>query len=262
AYIKQFAHSANDEGTLKAHERALADLQDKLRHVIGPVSIKGFSGRGTISLDSLDDGDEGFGRLDGLMFGEDPDKPQVLVTTANLFDAWLRAHEDFWKESPLPRAMQAALKRDDFYTQAINNGAAVLTYAEIPVARPAWATLAFAVLDGRTQSDPPRIPDEIIITVRSADRVFVVTAKTAVKAGPIAACDAEHAKRARDADVAGEADQKAGAKDAALHAKAEELGRKVDAAYPDCYAAQAPSAAFFSALVKQVQGLIDALPGR
>jgi hypothetical protein len=262
AYIKKFAHSASDDATLKAHERALADLQGKLRGVIGPVALKGFAGEGTISLDSLDEGDEGFAKLDGLVFGTDPDKPQVLVTTPGLFDAWLRAHENFWKESPLPGAMEAALKRDDFYTQAINNGAAVVTFAEIPVAKPAWATFAFAVLDGRTQSEVPRVPDEMIITVRGAHRVYIVTVKTAVAAGPIAACDALHAQLTRESDAASEADQKAESKDPALHAKADQLAHKADWAYPDCFASEARQATFFPALVKQVQSLVDMLPGK
>ncbi len=261
-YIKTFAHSASGDSVLKAHERALADLQAKLRHVIGPISLKGFSGEGTISLDSLDEDDEGFGKLDGLVFGAETDKQQVLVTTASLFDAWLRAHEDFWKESPLPSDVPAALKRDDFYTQALMNGAAVVTYAEIPVAKPDGATLAFAVLDTRTQSDVPPVPDEIIITVRRADLVFVVTAKTAVKAGPIPACEAAHARLSRELDAASDADQKAGNNDPALHAKAEQLAHKADWAYPDCFATEARGAAFFPALVKQVQGLVEMLPGR
>jgi hypothetical protein len=260
AYIKTFAHGANDDGTFKAHERALADLQQKLRRLIGPVNLKGFSGAGTISLDSLDDSDQGFAKLDGLVFGTEPDKPQVLVSTPRLFDAWLRAHENFWKESPLPGAMQAALKRDDFYTQAINNGAAVVIFAEIPVTKPAWATFAFAVLDGRTQSETPRVPDEMIITVRGTSHVFIVTVKTAVVAGPIAACDALHAQLTRESDAATEADQKTGSKDPALHEKAEQLAHKADWAYPDCFATQARSAAFFPALVKQVQSLVDMLP--
>jgi hypothetical protein len=262
AYIKRFAHAASGEGVLKAHERALADLQDKLRHVIGPVSLEGFSGEGAISLDSLDEDDEGFGKLDGLVFGAETDKQQVLVTTASLFDAWLRAHENFWKENPLPRDMRAALERDDFYTQAINNGAAVLTYAEIPVAKPAWATLAFAVLDGRTQDAVPSVPDEIIITVRRADRVFIITAKTALAAGPIAACDALQKRLAAEAQAAGEADQRADGKDAAMHEKAEQLAHKADRALPDCFADEARNATFFPALVKHVQQLVDMLPAK
>jgi hypothetical protein len=138
----------------------------------------------------------------------------------------------------------------------------VLTYAEIPVAKPAWATLAFAVLDGRTQDAVPSVPDEIIITVRRADRVFIITAKTALAAGPIAACDALQKRLAAEAQAAGEADQRADGKDAAMHEKAEQLAHKADRALPDCFADEARNATFFPALVKHVQQLVDMLPAK
>ena len=262
AYIKRFDHSPQNAATLKAHEAALADLQTRLRPIIGPLSLKGFSIAGDINLDALDPGDEGFGKLDGLVYIGADRRTQVLVTTASLFDFWLKAHEHFWPQAPLPPDMGAALKRDDFYTQAINNGAAVVTYAEIPVTRPAWAALAVAVLDGRTQDAPPHVPDEMIITVRGADLVFIVTAQPRVAAGPIAACDELQARRAIEALVASEADRRADAKDAALHAKAEALARKADRAYPDCFASEARKAGFFPALGKQAQGLVEMLPGQ
>jgi hypothetical protein len=261
-YIQRFEKSPHDDATYEAHERALADLQAKLRQIIGPTHLGGFSPDSKISLDALDSGDEDFGVLDGLVYVRADEKTQVLVTTASLFDKWLKAHERFWPETPLPADMAAALERDDFYTQAVTNGAAVVTYAEIPVARPTWATLAFAVLDARTQDTSPPVPDEMIITVRRADRVFIITAKTAVAAGPIAACDKIQARLTAEAQAAGDADQAADGKDAALHAKAEQLARKADRAYPDCFASEARKAAFFPALVKQAQALIEILPAK
>ena len=259
-YIKRFEKSPSDDATNEAYTRALADLEAKLRQVIGPTHLDGFSPDGKISLDALDSGDEDFGLLDGLVYVRADEKTRVLVTTASLFDKWLKAHERFWPETPLPADMAAALERDDFYTQAVTNGAAVVTYAQIPVAKPAGATLAFAVLDARTQDQSPPVPDEMIITVRRADRVFLITAKTAVAAGPIAACDRIQAKLTAEALAAGDADQAADGKDAALHEKAEQLARKADRAYPDCFATEARKAAFFSALVKQAQALIEMLP--
>jgi hypothetical protein len=259
-YIKRFEKSPSDDATNEAYTRALADLEAKLRQVVGPTHLDGFSPDGKISLDALDSGDEDFGLLDGLVYVRADEKTRVLVTTASLFDKWLKAHERFWPETPLPADMAEALKRDDFYTQALTNGAAVVTYAEIKVAKPAWATLAFAVLDARTQDQSPPVPDEMIITVRRADRVFLITAKTAVAAGPIAACDKIQAKLTAEAQAAGDADQAADGKDAALHEKAEQLARKADRAIPDCFATEARKAAFFPALVKQAQALIEMLP--
>jgi len=262
AYIKRFENSAQDDAALKAYEAAIADLQAKLRPIIGPVRIAGFAAEGKINLNALDPGDQGFGMLDGLVYAGDDQKTQVLVTTTSLFDKWLAAHANFWPESPLPQDIGGALKRDDFYTQAINDDAAVVTYAEVPVTKPAWATLAFAVLDGRTQDAPPRVPHEMIITVRGNDRVYIITAKTAVAAGPIAACYAQHTRLTAEAQAAGAADQRADTKDAAVHDKAVQLAQKLDRVYPECFAKEAPRAAFFAALVKQAQQFVDALPAK
>ncbi len=242
------------------HKRALADLEAQLREVIGQVAIQGFSADGKINLDTLVTGDERFGVLDGLVYSAPDGKAHVLVTTATLFDGWLRAHKDWWQESPLPADMRAALKRDDFYTQALTDGAAVVAYAEIPVTKPAWATLAVAVLDARTQDAAPRVPDEMIITVRGADRVFIITTKTAVKAGPIAACDRAHARKAKQAEAVSKAYEKSGRKDDALHEKASRAEHAAEWAHPDCFATEARRAGFFPTLVKQAQVLIEALP--
>ncbi len=262
AYIKKFTHGAQDDAATKAHTRALADLQAKLRRIIGPVSIKGFRREGRISLEGLIEDEEGFGLLDGIVFGADTDKQQVLVTTTSLFDKWLTAHRDFWKEKLLPSDMGAALKRDDFYTQALNSGAATLIYGELAITKPAWATLAYAILDGTTQDQSPPVPDEMIITVRSADRVFIVTATAATKPAPIAACEEAHARIAKQAEDASNADRKAQGKDPALHAKAEQLAQEADRVYPDCFAKEGPRTAAFPALARQAQALVDALPAK
>src|SRR4051812_40299209 len=74
AYIKKFTHDPHDEASAKAQERAFKDLQAKLQRVIGPVSVKGFPRAGKISLDALASDDEGFGKLDGIVFGAASDK--------------------------------------------------------------------------------------------------------------------------------------------------------------------------------------------
>jgi hypothetical protein len=262
AYIKTFTHGAHDDSSDKAHQRALDDLQAKLRRIIGPVSIKVFPREGAINLEALDQGDGGFGRLDGIVYGADPDKQRVLVTTTGLLDTWLKTHRDQWTHSTLPPDIGAALKHDDFYSQALSTDAAFVSYAEIPVKKPAWATHAVALLNTHTQDTAPPFATEMTVAVRSNDRLFVVMTQTTIKAGPIATCDEEHARLAKQAEAASDADQKAGGKDPALHDKAEQLARKADGVYPGCFATNAPNAGFFPALVKQAQALVDALPSK
>ena len=203
AYIKTMSRSQTDSDVEK-HNAALADLEGRLRKIIGPTASRDFAGEGKIHLDGLIDGDEGFGLLDGLVYERADKKASLVVTTANLFDTWLRQHKDWWPDNPLPQDIPAALRSDDFYTQSISTDAAVVTYAEIPVVKPAWATIAYAMLATRTQDDIGPIPHEINVFVRRADRVFIVTAKTDVKAGPIAACGKAHDQVTQQADKAGD----------------------------------------------------------
>jgi hypothetical protein len=259
AYVAEFKrHEPTGDEGVAAHDRALADLEGKLRQIIGPVAIKGLPGDGKSFVNTLFEGDEDFARLDGLFVTNANESLTAVVTTPRLYDIWLRTHEDFWKEAPLPRDLRAALKRDDFYTQALSGGSAVVIYADIPVTAPVGADLAVAVLNTHTQDLIPAAPDEMIITVRRADRLFFIT--TRAKAGRIAACDKSHAELTKQAEAAAAAFEKSGRKDAKLEEKMTQAEHAVDEAYPSCFATQARSASFFPALVKQAQQLIDALP--
>src|SRR5579871_5180708 len=126
AYFKKLdaANKLDDDGM----QRDLNDLEGKLRQIIGPVAVKDLAPDGKINLDTLSMGDEDFGRLDALVYsapgGEDAaDKTQVVVTTAALLDRWLRAHKKWWGAdfADMPQTAAAAVKTEDFYTQAIGN---------------------------------------------------------------------------------------------------------------------------------------------
>ena len=180
------AGKMDDAGT-KTEDAARADLEAQLRVILGPLDYAGF-GPGKLNLDSLYEGDEGFGTLDGLRFdanvgdtgepaGSKPDgtyvepKAHIIVTTQTMFARWLRAHKDWWDKGVknVPQQIGAALRDESFYTQAISTGAAVINFNELPVARPASATLAYAMLAGRTQSEIPDAADEVFV-VRARER--------------------------------------------------------------------------------------------
>ena len=84
-------------------------------------------------------------------------KSHIIVTTQPLFERWLRAHKDWWgkKHKNVPQQIGAALKDESFYTQAISTDAAVVNFNELPIAKPASATFAFAMLGG---ANPGRRP--------------------------------------------------------------------------------------------------------
>jgi hypothetical protein len=254
AYFKAFEHGY-DGSDVDKHQRALADLEAQLRRIVGPTTLAGFPAEGKIHLDTLSTEDEGFGLLDGLAYAIPLDdkgideKVRVVVTTRSLFETWLRAHKTkWWNQDPLPQDLQAALKTDDFYRQALSTDAAVVIYAQLPVAKPSWAKLAFAVLATRTQDLVGSAPTEMDIVVIGSERVYLVAAKTETAIGPIAACDAirQRAKARADAVRSG-----------SLAAQLEAQGMR---AFMQCYATSARDAEGFAAAVKQAQALIDMLP--
>ena len=61
------------------------------------------------------------------------------MTTDALLDHWLDEHKNWWgpKVANVPQDVAAALKSEAFYTQALMTDAAIMKYAELPVAKPA-----------------------------------------------------------------------------------------------------------------------------
>ena len=130
-----------DEGSL------FAEYHPQLRRIVGTSDIKDFSAPAKSNLDTLFNGDAGFGQLDGLVYASADDKTHIVVTTEALLGHWLRAHKDWWGPAVanVPQDVDAALKSEAFYTQALNTDAAISKYAELPLPRPAQAKLAFAM---------------------------------------------------------------------------------------------------------------------
>ncbi len=185
--------SSNSDFTIidAAAEKARKELEVQLRAIVGPVAIKGLEGDGAINLDTLIEGDEDFGLLDGMVYGAVDAKTGVIVTTDGLFRRWLHAHKDWWgKDSTsIPLDPAAAVKVDAFYTQGVQTDAAIMRFAELPIRKPASAAFAFAMLAARSQSEVPATADEVFIATAQGGRVFIGFTKEFAAVGPIASCD-------------------------------------------------------------------------
>jgi hypothetical protein len=248
-YLKQFKDSdiVSDDSGAKVHDRALRDLDARMRTIIGPLQIDGFPDS-KINLESLAEGFEGYGLLDGLAYSSSDQKASVVVTTDALLGQWLTAHKKWWGDkNDIPPAIDAALKSESFYTQALNTDAHFYKFGDIPLARPAGATFAYATLVGRAQDVGLQTPDEIVVTVRRGSRLFVATAPADVKIGAAPACARGWTKAEEKAMSAG-SDKGETIRDAGYDA------------YRRCFAVQAPRQSYFAAVVKQAQGLVDKLP--
>ena len=241
-------------------KRALADLQTKLRKIVGKPEIKGATGEGTLNVASLTKGDIDFGALDALVFKLDA-KTQAYVTTTGLLAAWLKEHSDWWgKETPnVPQEMSAALKFDGFYTQAISIDAAVVTFAELAIKAPEGADFVRAMLDRRQQDDGPGAPDEIIVSLVRKGRVVIVSAPAMPKPPVIPACEQVWKDYLKKSDAAQERYQASGLKDEAASKQAETLRSDGDKAFRACYGEKIKAMPVYAKLVERAQQLAGAV---
>lgn len=164
------------------NEKALADLQQRLSGIIGPLAVKDFPATGTINIESLSDSDIGYGMLDGLRYTKGDDGPTLVATTRGLLERWLQAKAAETDESfKLPDSIDAALKLDAFYTQAINSDAAFEGTLDFPLKTPQGADIAFARLGGWTQDVGPIYEQEVIVTLVKGKSVMITAAPAACR---------------------------------------------------------------------------------
>lgn len=255
AYLRTFADSdvSGEEHARAAHQAALDDLESRIRQAIGPVHIAGVPGDGRINLASLAPGRPGYGMLDGLVYSSPDARTRVLATTSEMLFRWLWAHKD------LPRSFDAALKSDEFYTNALHAEGFFLIYAALPV-KPPEGEFATALLFAHAQDVGPTSPDEIAVTVMRESRVFIAIVPAAAKIGAMSDCeplwqDADRkARRLLDEYV--EADSE----DKTLLTRAASIQQDGDREYRGCFARRADKEDQFPTLVAQAQALVDALP--
>jgi hypothetical protein len=242
----------------KLQDEAVAELEKQLKQIVGTskLSVPGVSATPKINNDTLLRGDQGFGMLDGLVYGSKDYKTRVVVTTEGLLKAWLRDHRKWWKDNELPEDPAKALANVSFYTQAVNSDAALSKYAELPINKPAAASIAYAMLGNFAQDDGPSEPDELVISAMQGGKLYVVRVPASTKVGPFPPCQAAWEEAERKSN---EAFQRAQDKPKAKEpdAKIREDGA---AAFRRCFAERAPKEKGFADLVRQAQGIVDALP--
>ena len=248
----------DDDKVLALDKAARAALERQMRGIVGQVAIKAMHDQGALNLDTLIEGDEDFGLLDGMVYGGADAKTRVIVTTDGLFRRWLGQHKDWWgKDSPpLPQEPSAAMKDNDFYTQAVLTDSAIVRYADIVITVPPGTVFAYAMLAARTQDALPANADEVFVALSRDGRVFVANTKEFKAVGPIPACEAIRS------DLAKQAADAAKSANPAAQDKADALSARSDAEFLKCFAAKAPQQAGFAEAAKAAQALLDRLPAR
>ncbi|WP_157234878.1 hypothetical protein [Methylosinus sp. LW4] len=261
AKLRKLEAAGKAAGAAEAEEqKTLKELGEKMEAIIGPVSAPGFQKIGKYSIETLFEG-VGADQLDGLYFSGDDDKSQLTVSTQGLAEAFLRANRKNWlKGEKPPQSLGEALASPYFYTLAVSPDAGVEKYADLPIAKPAAATLAAAILDLRSQDDAGgTLPDEIIVAVASEGRVYIASTPAKAKIESAPACEkgwSEHQAKAKKAMDSYSASGRADEKDFEKYSKLQEEG---SAAFRRCFAEHARSEKFFAALTAQAQALADEL---
>jgi hypothetical protein len=268
-----------DDAAKKAEDAVVADLTAQMTAIVGERRRPGY-GPPKLNAATFYKGDEGFGALDGLLFdselgtsgqkagSNDADgkyvepKSHIIVTTQTLFGRWLHDHKEWWGKgvTNVPQGIAAALKAESFYTQTISSGSAVIDFGALPIAKPAAASFAYAMLAGQTQSEIPDAADEVFVSALADGKVFIgygaIQPEVRV-ADCLAARDATNKRisEASDKFQRHEIDRKA-------YDRLGDLREKGEQAYKRCFTERAPQQPSFAEATKQAEALLAAAMAR
>jgi len=263
--IKAMEKAKASEQKLSAeHDKLRADLEKRLRVVLGDVSVTGFPGPGKINLESLSDRDVGYGMLDALTYtGSAEGAPLLVVTTRSLLNKWLagRSREKV-AESNVSADLATALGQDNFFTFAIGEDAAFTRNANLDLTAPAGVELIRGTLGGWGQDIGPNPDLMLIVTLMKGDKVYIASERPKTTIGKIAACETiwtqaiEKADKLRaDYDGAKSKDQDAFDADS----KAQAQG---DKDFHTCWIERAAKQPFYPALLKEAQDFANRIAGK
>ncbi len=216
-------------------KRALAELEKQLKPIVGAVNVDGFPKQGKINLETLQNGDLGFGQVDGLRF------------TAKA------------GQLELPKDLAELSKSGEFYTRAITAESAVTYFAEIPVKSPNEKSYVRAFLGLTAQDIGPFIPKDIFVFVTKGNRILAVQSPAATEITEIPQCRSEWERFARKKSDADEVYRSSGLTNEKAFDEGVQHEQQGFEAYQRCYDREAKNQKFFASLKKQAQSIVDRL---
>jgi hypothetical protein len=251
-------------------EKETRDLEQRLKAMVGPFALAGFSAEGRLDADLS--GGAPF-PIDGLAYrladeqtsGDD----SVIVTTDGLFDKWLVHHPRRWTEDAAPdhpeppRVAAAAVATQAFYNEGLREGGNIAVFATVPVVAPPGAKFARAMLAlSAIGPDMSPTPDRLFLALEKGGRVFIADIRLTSEVKAIAACDTLRASYAHKADLAGKAYSNPN-NNPKLQEKLEKLMEKLatqgQAAFLACFSDKVRTTPGFEAARKQAATIIEAL---
>jgi hypothetical protein len=242
-----------DQHALDEKDRhALAELEKQLKAIVGPVNVEGFPKEGKINLETLQNGDLGFGQVDGLRFSAKQE--YLFVTTDNILKKYLA------EQPELPKDLAELSRTAEFYTCAFTSGAAVTYFAEIPVKSPNGKSHVRAFLGLTAQDIGPFIPKDVFVFVTKGNRILAVQSPAAAEITEIPQCRNEWEKFAKKKADAMEVYRSSGLNnEKAFDEEVQQYEQQGFEAYQRCYDREARNQKFFASLKKQAQSIVDRL---
>jgi hypothetical protein len=242
-----------DQHALDEKDRhALAELEKQLKAIVGPVNVEGFPKEGKINLETLQNGDLGFGQVDGLRFTAKQE--YLFVTTDNILKKYLAG------QPQLPKDLAELSRTSEFYTLALTAEAAVTYFAEIPVKSPNGKSYVRAFLGLTAQDIGPFIPKDIFVFVTKGNRILAVQSPAATEITEIPQCRNEWERFAKKKADANELYRSSGLNNPkAFDESVQQYEQQGFEAYQRCYDREAKNQKFFASLKKQAQSIVDRL---
>jgi hypothetical protein len=235
-------------------------LEQKMRALLGPLRIKGFTA--SFSPATLLEGNIDSGGPDGLLFTDKDATTYLLVSPEPVFADWLAARAKAEGAAPaLGRGIAAATASDDFYTLAIGNEAAFSRYIDLPVTAAEGETVRAAI--GLFSQDLPAntLPEAVVITRVANGRVAVGsgTVGLGIKALPV--CDKAWKAGTAKAEALRKAAEKSKNQDDPRWEQANAADVDASNAYRACFAKEAVGQPFLAAAVKRAEALLATARG-
>jgi uncharacterized protein (TIGR03067 family) len=216
---------------------ALANLERKLRSIIGPVNVPGFPQPGRINLEAICNGEEGCETLDGLVYRTESWSRRLIVTTPSLMSNWLEGRR---------QTVDSALRVPSTFMDAFGSHAAVFRYASISVPDAERRGIVSAMLIREAQDVGRWPPEKVLVSVVRQNRIFIMLAPTAVRIDTLAGCGARL--------------------DSAFKSSPDPVRRSIEEedqaydSYYQCYGERQSEIPGIDKIVEQVMTLADAVP--
>lgn len=237
----------------------LARLEKELEAIVGVRTVAGFPSGPTLNLAGAYDG---YPALDALRF-ERGDTAVALVTMAPLLRFWVADfHRRGATQQDFPADFRAALRHEDLYTEALATDAAMVWYADVPLAPPPGYDFVMAKLGDWEQDDAGAyLPRDLLVATIRNDRVFIVDEPVTAPLRRIPACQQPWDAFARDYDAKGKALAAAKQMDQAASNRLEKSMDDAVADYHRCFARHVAEQDYFPAVTRQAQELLGRLAG-